>query len=86
MKNKYKFIKIKYKKYKTSYSKKDSVIAILAKKAFENAKQKALSYKLPIIQREGNKIVKIYPNQKKEILKHIKNFHIEKKEFFLPPK
>jgi DNA-binding protein YbaB len=53
-----------------------------ANEAFREAYKKAKSHKLPIIKREGNKLVKIYPDGKKEIIKTTKMIKI-KKEIFL---
>jgi len=56
-------------------------IAKAANVAFREACKKAKSHKLPIIKREGNKLVKIYPNGKKEIIKTTKMVKIKKRHF-----
>ena len=59
----------------------DDYIIKAANNAFREAYINAKSHKLPIIKREGNKLVKIYPNGKKETIKATRMIKIKKRHF-----
>ena len=64
----------------TKFDQTDYIIK-MANKAFNEAFQIAKNNNLPIIKRENNKLIKIYANGKKEIIKTIQMVKIQNKTF-----
>lgn len=79
-----KALKIK-KRYgmKRRFAHNDVNIGKIAKRAFHQAFTNAKRLGLPVIQREQNRLVKVYPNGKKEIIKTTSMVPVKKKSFSL---
>ena len=77
--------KILSKKRYSKTRKADNEIDIVkvANIAFNQASENTQRLGLPIIKRENNKLIKVYPNGKREFIKTVAMVKVDRKSFYL---
>jgi len=58
-------------------------IVKVANIAFNQAAENTQRLGLPIIKRENNKLIKVYPNGKREFIKTVEMVKVDRKSFYL---